>query len=709
MSVPEWHRDRDGEENENAVAHVRFDRLDDDLGLEIVDPIDRHRYSLYTETPVEPRPAAERFSYPVDAAVEFETTGIDFATVVAGSIRDEDGTVVANLEHLTQERLGEGRYSVEPFIPIKCYLQVDGPVQVSAGFGGTSLRFERPQTVTVGARSLHKRPAATVTTTGDPVDLMAAVSTFGSALKTIGPERSYPTLRGHPPAIEVGDELEVPAGLEPPATGLRIEVPPERRAVYVVAPLAYYLGARVEPGPIPRLVSDDGRLNYALERPLGFERTVERVLKRTFFLDCLTRTEGGYGAELHERTQVESAVDIDFERLYDASLSEQIAAYLAVPFEAIEPHLPEWKLTTHVSPDPSSAETLPFLVNDLAVVRSPQVDRLAGTAGQELAVSEFLRTGEFTRSVSASNAERAAEVVSPEATDSLEQAWVGEETPSGASKATAEAYRHRLDRAPKQGDIDITVVCNDGEMAAEEGVVDDAYGDRAELPFDVHLRRGLTRAELRETLEAETDFLHYIGHIDDAGFQCVDGALDARDLDAVGVDAFLLNACSSYEQGMALIDAGGIGGVVTLADVINSGAIRIGKAVARLLNRGFPLNAALEVARDESIVGSQYIVIGDGGFAITQAESGTPVLFDIDRGTTDDYAISVNTYTTSQYGLGSSFVLFSGESPEHCLVSANREREVSENELLTLLSREDLPVRYEGTLHWSQEFGLSDL
>jgi hypothetical protein len=699
----------DADEATGDGVSVRFDPLTDLDGVEVVDPIDRHRYTLYTDGPVTPSTVdTAGFEYPVDAAVQFETTGVDLATIVGGNVRDAGGETLSNFDHTVDEAFGPGVYSIELFTPIKLYIQVEGPFAIGTTFTSTTLTFEEPTTVTVGARSFHEQPAATVTTTTDPEDVMAAISTFGSALKTTGPERSYPTLRGHPPAIEVGDELDIPAGLEPPETGLRIEVPPELGAVYVVAPLAYYLGARVEPGPIPRLVSDDGELDYALDRPLGFERTVERVLKQVFFMDCLTRTEGGYGADLHERTAVENAVDIDFEALYAATPGDRVAAYLGIPYEEVEAHLPEWKLTTHVAPNPTSAETLPFLLDDLAIVRSPQTGSVASPAAQSQVVEEFLRAGEaFTRSASASAS--VEDIVSPERTDSLEQAWVGAETPFGASKATTKAYQNRLGRTAKEGDIDITVVCNDPEMASEEGVVDDAYGDRDELPFDVTLERELDSAELRELLEAETDLLHYIGHIDAEGFRCPDGYLDARELDTVGVDAFLLNACTSYEQGMELVDAGSIGGVVTLSDVINSGAVRIGRAMARLLNRGFPLNVALDIARDESLVGSQYTVVGDGGFSITQAESGNPLLYEIRWGG-ECFEIDVHAYPTNQFGMGTVFMPFLDDSSDHYLGAGKVDTfKLGEQECEEFLEREEVPTRVDGELRWSHEVELEEL
>lgn len=400
-----------------------------------------------------------------------------------------------------------------------------------------SLEFASNTEVLIGARSHHEHPAATITTTDDPADVMTAISYLGSALKTTSCERSYPTLRGHPPTIEIGDELCVPAELEQPDTGVRIELPPEYRLIYVAAPLAYYLGATVVPGTVPRIVTDTG-FEHVLDGPDGFEDEVERVLKQVFFLDCITRTEGLYKVDLHKRRAVASALDLDFADLYGRPLTEQLEAYLEVPFALVEDHLPQWKLTTYVAPTAEHVEMLPFVVNDLAVVKTPG-DSERATSGSEArastvdeflraGVQEFVRVGAFTRSASTADgtvigsgvpgsAQRGASgaaaetpsVVQLDETDSLEQAWVGDDVPLGTSKATVTAFRNRLECEATDGDITITVICNDEEMIDEHENVAEVYGNRKELPFDVRLYRDLSIERLRFVLESRTDFLHY--------------------------------------------------------------------------------------------------------------------------------------------------------------------------------------------------------
>ncbi|MFC6988481.1 hypothetical protein ACFQJD_06720 [Haloplanus sp. GCM10025708] len=368
---------------------VSFSALDEEPGVRISDPIERHQFRLLTDTPVRPSPSdAPPFRFPVDAATRISARKITLPTVVAVYVRDAEGSMLAEAEHFAYEEFPAGTYSIELCAPIKLYLRVDAPVTVASDMAQTRIEFGEETTVSVGARSHHERPAATITTTSDPHDVMTAVSAFSSALKTTSSERSYPTLRGHPPLVELGDHLDVPSGVTPPDTGVDIEIPPDYRSIYVAAPLSYYLGADLVPGDSPRIVAPGG-FEHGLDTVRGFEGEVERVLKQTFFFDCLTRTEGYYEVDLYERNEIEDAVDVDFDALYGWPLAEQLRTYLDVPFSAIEPYLPEWKLTTHVSPTQENVELLPFVTDDLAIVRTPKGDAISRSEVQTAAAGSF--------------------------------------------------------------------------------------------------------------------------------------------------------------------------------------------------------------------------------------------------------------------------------------------------------------------------------
>ncbi|GAA0198579.1 hypothetical protein ACFFQF_15310 [Haladaptatus pallidirubidus] len=683
---------------------ISFDSCENEAGIVIRDAMERRTCTLRTPNAVRPVATDPRSCcFPVDEAVVISTDRLTLSAPAAVYVRDGNGAMLSSVEGIGCEKLPAGTYSIELCTPIKLYVVAETELSVTASFDRVVLEFGSETETFVGGRSSHRHPAGTVTTTSDPVDMMAAISAFGPALKTTSPERSFPTLRGHPPTIELGDELHVPDNLRLAEADIQIEVPPEYEFIFPVAPLAYYLGAELVPGNVPRILADG--FEHQLRSARGFEGEVERVLKQAFFLDCVTRTEGLYPVDLHERQQVESVVDFDFERLYHASLAEQLEAYLSVPFECIEGFVPDWQLTTHVAPTVENVEMLPFLVDDLAVIRTPQAVEVSTSAVQVPAVKEFVRGGDTTRSTTEMPSNPRS-LVGPATEDSLEQAWVGEDARVGASKATAAAFRNRLERAPA-GEIDIAVVCNDEQMDEERNLADSVYGSRDELPFDVTVHNDLTVTELRSILEAETQFLHYIGHIDESGFECADGILDARTLDTVGVEAFLLNACQSYEQGMALIDAGAVGGVVTLDDVINSGAVRVGKAMVRLLNRGFPLWAALDIARDRSLIGGQYIVVGDGSVDMVQTESAVALLFEI-KPKGNVFELERKTYIGGADGLGGiikpqtsdKMFLTSGSLPTMTL---------SADELEDHLALENVPVSIDGQLMWSVDIDVAGL
>jgi hypothetical protein len=203
--------------------------------------------------------------------------------------------------------------------------------------------------------------------------------------------------------------------------------------------------------------------------------------------------------------------------------------------------------------------------------------------------------------------------------------------------------------------------------------------------------------------------MHYIGHIDQKGFDCADGTLDAATLDSTGIDAFLLNACRSYQQGLHLIDAGAIGGIVTLTDIISDRAVKIGEMVSRLLNVGFPLRAALTIAREETILGGQYIVVGDGGMTVTQPQSRTPNLLDITPG--EEFAVDIRTFATDTAGLGSMYTPYIGDNSEYFLSSGTiGPFHPSRDELDEFLQLEDVPVKFSADgLRWSSSVSLDEL
>ncbi|WP_247001798.1 hypothetical protein [Halosolutus gelatinilyticus] len=690
-------------------------------GIVVHDPIQGRQFPLRTRSAVDPKPADDdRFLFPVDGATTIETDRITLPFVVAVYVRDvADGELVAEAEHFAYEELPPGEYVLELMAPIKIYVRVGGPVTIASSTDHMRIEFDERRRLEIGARSNHRRPETTVTTTADPADLMAAVSTFGSALKTLSPERSLPSLRGHPPRLELGGELRIPDELSAPETGIRIELPPERSTVYAASTLAYYLGATLEPGPEPQIVTRTDRTYPLSGEGRDFEDEVERVLGRCFLLDCVARTEGLYRIALHERDVLDDRLDVDWRAAYDASPADRLETYLSVPYADLADLVPSWRLVTYATPAPHNATSLPFVVNELSLIRSA-VGRSSTPepAAAAPGIDEFFRSSRAPADTAVGTTRRSSEgpepadasYVSLPDTDSLEIAWLGDERPVGANHLLDCGFEHRIERGRPSDEVEITVVCNDPAMSAE---YDDAnrslYGNRHELPFDVTVHYDLATAELEDVLATDTDFLHYIGHSESDAFICHDGRVNAADVDRIGPHAFLLNGCTSYEQGIRLVEGGSVGGIVTHSDVGNEDATAIGRSIARLLNAGFSLRSALVIARDHRIVGTQYLVVGDGSAQVAQSEGGTPVRFRVDSRDDGRYDLVAETYPTVEAGMGAMYIPYLDDVDSHFLTGgALPTFAVEADELTQYLRLEDLPLVFDGSAGWTDAVDVFD-
>ncbi|WP_128476812.1 hypothetical protein [Halorussus pelagicus] len=676
-----------------------FTALVEPDGVRITDPIERTQFDLHAPAAVSPRETdAESFYFPVDTVVSLSTRSLRTTKGLDVYVRDADGEMVGQSSGGSELDLPVDAYNLElANTQMKVYLAVESEVSVSGSTESIEISFGGETRVEVGARSLHESPAGTITVPDDTGALMDAVSLLGSALKTTTCERSFPTLRGHPPLLEPGEEFTVEGTIERPDTGVKIEVPERREAIYAAAPLAFYLGASVVPGETPRLLTDE--LSYSLDAPDGFESAVRRVLQQVFFLDCVTRTEGYYEVDLRERELVEPDVDLDFESLYDEPLAEQLRRYLEIPFEVVEPHLPQWKVTMDISPTHENVAVLPFAADELAFVRCP------GEPDPSTVKPEPSELEAFYRSFDGEDAP-VSDVIQPDPVDTIEHVWVGEEMPIGASKATPEALKRRLDVTPKHH-ISVDVVCNDERMR-EEDVVGDIYGTRDLYDFDVSLHNDLTTGELRDLLESPTDFLHYIGHVTDEGIQCSDGMLDARTLSRSGVRGFILNGCRSYEQGEMLVEKGSQVGVVTLTKVGNEPATDVGKELARLLNHGFSMQSALSVVTNVNTLERQYVIIGDGSVELVKPKCGSPSVIKPNRNG-EKISVEMGPYPNLNYPVGSLATLKMGNHKYCFLNSTVFQTKIDDESLREFFNESSDPVWIDGKIRWTDEIKLDDI
>ncbi|QLG48873.1 hypothetical protein [Natrinema halophilum] len=692
---------------------IAFTETANPNGIEVYDSIEQRRVQIGTTGTVSfDSIDPEQFCFPVDRTCRVETDSLAFSQLYSVTVHDETGRTEANFDAGETTTLEDRTQFVGLSGPIKLYCRIDAPGTIDIGLTSIQISTDHETTIECGARSPHDQPVGTITTSPDIDSVMEAVAALPSALKTTSAERTWPTLRGHPPLIELGDHLDIPDAVDRPNGDITLTVPREFSSLYQAAPLAFFLGATIEPGSDP--VLETPRFEYPLSTVRSFEDEIASLLKRFFFLDCLTRTEGVFQYELLERTSLEDDLPFELADTYERSLPRRLERYLEVPFDVIEPHVPRWPLTAHVPSTPDSATLLPFIVNELGVVRDtsgrpPESLPQPATTGSGLVRSaSTVRSSSTVRSTSPLQDESA--FVVPSVTDeAVEHAWFGDGIPQQASKATLEAYRNQLDHREPGETIEILLVCNDARMIDEHDLLDETYGNRELLPFEIHSEFGIDTDRLATLLtDGGFDFFHYIGHATEDGIRCSDDDLDVRTLESVDVGVFFLNACRSYEQGLALTRRGAFGGVSTYTDVINENAVTAGQTMARLLNRGFPLRGALEIARTNAGLGDQYLIVGDGSADIAQTDGGAPMLIELESRDENTFDFGVQSYSTKEFKLGTATAsTLESVADRHLTPGRTPSTRVDTDPLREYFTWTELPVLCDNSLHWNDGVGTA--
>ncbi|WP_049906334.1 hypothetical protein [Halorubrum aidingense] len=417
----------------------------DGTTLRVRDALEGEELLLYADREPDPRPALpELFPFPVDRAVSFDAESLSIPAYASVSVREVGGEFVAQLDDPME--LPRGSYCVDVNGVTKVLIRVtDVEMETTgaAGSGPVELRFDRPRTVTVGARSLHSRPEATITVPDDPTALASAVSVLGSSIKEFSPERSWPTLRGYPPRIERGSALDIPSPLVEPDTGVEVVVRPTYADVYRLSTLAYYLGARMVTGNAPAIRLDTGYVESLPTDGVALEERSEALLRTWFFLDTLARTEGYVPSDRYEYEQVGPELPFYPPNLADRPMSERLMEYLEVDPETVAPYMPDWPTKAVLRPVPEAAELLPHLAHVLAPVR------VRGSADPAVDAPVALAT----------SPRFAPERGVPNPDD--------DPLPAGTSVLTPTAYENRLRRATtSRGEVRVVAIVDAAERAA---------------------------------------------------------------------------------------------------------------------------------------------------------------------------------------------------------------------------------------------------
>lgn len=584
----------------------------------------------------------------------------------------------------------DGSYRVRASTGLTTLLRTDDAFTLfwNAEDQRTVLTFEQPALVTLGFRSSVEHPRATLTVGPSVADVATAVSHLSASHRTVEPERSFPTMRGHPPALELGDETEIPDPVRErtPDTGIEIVVPPSLDALLPVAPLAYYLSARVRVGDDAKLAVPEAGFEYGLDPMPELQYQVARLLRRVFALDCVVRNAGPWGASVEELDALERELPgFDVEAWYAQSARERVVTYLNCEFGRVAEELPPWRHWVRVPSERDALEALPGMLSDGAAVFVPPVegDRIRDATDAGRAPDWELVTGRFEG----------------ERDDPWTRGYVG----------TYTAHRNRLTDATRADDH--TVVTVVAASSVTEPVADwlaDRYDRRLDDRGTVRYRRIRSRQALAELFAEHTDLLHFVGECSPTGLVCPDADLNAGLLAQNNVKQFILDTTAETTRRDAVsiaqdvVDRGSVAGVVSRSETRAQPADETANAtyppftVGGLTRHGFATESARRIA-ERVHDGAELAVVGDGAYR--EHSTGFPsFVLELEERDSDPFELSAHTLSvapgTAIGGFGPHIALC-GKQLTHTLGAEWFRKNVVDDE-------DDIVV-YDGDLYWPEE------
>jgi hypothetical protein len=443
----------------------------------------------------------------------------------------------------------------------------------------------------------------------------------------------------------------------------------------------------------PVIYSDSGFEHKLPPRFPQFEERVAQALQRIFFMDCLVRCAGVYLKELKELEAIEG-LGLDIKELFSKSVSEQLPVYFDVPWERLEEYMLKWHLSYYVKPVVHKVKALPFILNELALVRLPRYTKISMRDVTRSALDDFFR-GDIFQMIEEKR------ITKPLLGESQGHVWLSPQTPIGIAKADEVAFFNQLKYLDRKRErIEIALVLNDEKMLKEKKMVQRVYRERKDVPLKVRIFDFTSKEELADIFAKRFDLVHYIGHCDESGLLCSDGGLRTKELKENNTPLFFLNACNSYEEGADLLSTGSVGGVVTVQRIINEVALDIGYTFSRLLCSGFPLRKAVELAKMRSLYGQDYLILGNGEYSLVQEGSAiVQFYYEIEK-KRDGFVLSVRTHSRS---IGGCFLPYVKDNKQNYLLFNTPSFTLSYEELMDVMGSFSWPVIYEKRLYWTKD------
>ena len=376
--------------------------------------------------------------------------------------------------------------------------------------------------------------------------------------------------------------------------------------------ISTYLGAELTVAdrrrPLLRAPAVD--LEHEFSALPAFQHEAADLLRRTFFLDMLTRFLDQTEEDWFHGDAL-SVLELDPSWCMEATIAERLRAYLDADFERVSALFPPWLSTVVVEPSYDHARALPFLVADLS-----QPLLTSGGAGESSESVATTAAPHFAEDPQEPTAAAAVASGSPSTTDPFDAfdgpylGWLGEEPIDRAYRTTTAAYRNRARYLDVPDELAVAVVCTDPDRRAVRDRAVEWYAVDEPVPATVDVVDEPTCAELGDLLASGVDFLHVVGDCDD-GIACADGICRPTAVD-VNVRSFFLDGDDSVDAGLAMLEAGAVaGGVWDGPADAATGRDGVRGIFARTLVGGFTIDLARRTAR--RFGGEKPLcVVGDG-------------------------------------------------------------------------------------------------
>lgn len=527
---------------------------------------------------------------------------------------------------------GEGFSHLEALGPEPCRISpgqrilIDGPDELAFIIPATRCRLRRGlQGVEItfsGNRSiatirLHKKDGRMAYTSPDTSGIFNCVSSVCSDHAIGSPDKSNPLFRGVPPSIKIVEGFE---GVEPLQHAFSFHLPPDLRYLYSAAPLAYYLGTPIERSDRP-YISFDHREPLELPSVKGFETFASEALRHTFYMDCAVRYEARSGSCL-PGMNIRKLSGYSAQEIYDMSMEERFLLY-----ENIVPCMPNrWHMASYLDPLVKSVETLPFLLRSLSAIYAPE-GRAASE--REIVASTVMKPcADIPTTIASENRWEEQSAVIPSLHGSASNYWFSSGYPVDAVKSSHQALesRRRFDIAKGRG-ASLLIICNESSMEGEARAIEkELIGAKC----DVEILRDASAREFADAFSTGYNIVEFIGHCTEDGFKCGDRHVHASDIVEDHTAMFFFNSCSSHSEALRLMEKGSACGIAAMFRMLEDAALDVSRNFYRMFGAGYSALTSLNAAKECSVLGNEYLLLGDGTYSCFESSGALP-FFKISR------------------------------------------------------------------------------